>query len=212
MEVQVVDISGKKVGTTKLPENIFNVQLNDHVLHLAVKAYQANRRQGTHSTKTRSIISGGGKKPFKQKGTGNARQGSSRSPNHVGGAISHGPQPRDYTQHLNKKVKKLASRVALSNRAQNKALIVIDDFKIDAYKTSKISSLLKNLKIESAVFVDSVDNDFMLRSTRNIYKADYFDAKLFNCENILRHPNLVISKSAIDAIKDRFAGVQGAKA
>ncbi len=208
MEVKVHDIGGKAVGKANLSDDIFNQKLNDHVLHLVVKAYQANRRQGTHATKTRSLIRGGGKKPFKQKGTGNARQGSTRSPNHVGGAIAHGPQPRDYTQQINKKTKKLATKVALSNRAQNNALYVIDDFKMTAYKTKSVNSILSNLKIEKAVFVGHSNDDYMLKSTGNIHGAEYYDAKLFNAENVLRYPNLVISKSAIDAITARFEGAE----
>ena len=124
MKVKVTDISGKEVKEIDLPDSIYNVPMNEHVLHHVVKAYRANKRQGTHATKTRSHVRGGGKKPFRQKGTGNARQGSSRSPVFPGGAVVHGPTPRDYTQSLNKKTKKLAIKIALSDKLRHNQLHV----------------------------------------------------------------------------------------
>lgn len=206
MQVEVKNIEGKVVKKLDLPEEIYGCELNDHVLHTAVKAYQANRRQGTHATKTRALVSGGGKKPFRQKGTGNARQGSSRAPNMPGGAISHGPQPRCYRQKLNRKLRQTALRVALSDKVRAKKLIVVDDFKISEYSTKHVATALKALNAESALVSDERKDNILHKSVNNIHRAQAVSPAEINAEHVLRHENLVISENALTALHQRLEG------
>lgn len=208
MQIAVKDMSGKEVKTIELNDKVFAVDLNDHVLHHVVKGYLANKRQGTHATKTRAFVSGGGRKPFRQKGTGNARQGTTRSPHYPGGAVSHGPQPRDYTQKLNKKTKLLALKVALSDKARNGKLVVVDKFAIDSFSTKKVVSSMVALKAERATLSDAADNQFLYRSARNINGAAVKKAADINAEDILRYESLIISEEAVNALTARLEGVQ----
>lgn len=205
MQVQVKDIQGKSVKSLDLPEAIYNVELNDHVLHHVVKAYLANKRQGTHATKTRSYVSGGGKKPFKQKGTGGARQGSSRAVNQPGGAVSHGPQPRDYRLKLNKKVKDLALKVALSDKARNGKLVVVDQLSLAKYSTKTMVGVLSALQSPKALVADLREDDLLYKSTRNIHGAAAVSAKDFNVLDLLRYESLVISEKALLALNARLS-------
>jgi len=204
MQVEVRDISGKALKKVDLPDSIFAVEVKDHVLHLAVKAYQANRRQGTHATKTRSFVSGGGKKPFKQKGTGSARQGSTRGPHMPGGAVVHGPQPRDYRQKLNKKAKDLALKMALSDRAKHQKIVIIDDFAISEYSTKHVSNTLKTLKASNALLLDERKDDFLYCSSRNVYQVAALSPQQLNAENVLRHENLIMTENALTGLKQRL--------
>ena len=208
MQIEVKNIQGKAVKKVDLAPEIFGVELNDHVLYLAVKASQANRRQGTHATKTRSMVSGGGKKPFKQKGTGNARQGSSRSPLNPGGGIAHGPQPRDYTQKVNQQTKQLALKVALSDKVRHGKLVVVDDFAISGYSTKHVLGALKALDLKKALVSDERKDDLLYRSTRNIHGAECVRPDGLNAEKVLRHENLVISETALQSIQQRLTGGQ----
>ncbi len=208
MQVSVKDMTGKEVKSIELPESIFGLEMNDHVLHHVVKAYQANRRQGTHSTKTRAFVSGGGKKPFRQKGTGNARQGSTRAPNYPGGAISHGPLPRDYTQKLNKKTRLLALKVALSDKVRHGKFVVVDNFNVDKYSTKAMVGALKALETPSALLSDGVQNDFLYKSTRNINGAAVKLCAELNVEDLLRHESLVISEQGLTALTERLGGAK----
>lgn len=206
MQIKVKDISGKEVKTIDLPESIYGVEMNEHVLHTVVKGYQANRRQGTHATKTRAFVSGGGKKPFKQKGTGGARAGSTRSPLWPGGAVTHGPQPRDYTQKMNKKMRNLAMRVALSDKVRHGKLVVVSDFAISKYSTKQVLKAMGALDVESAVLTDERKDDFLLKSARNINRMAVKSPADLNVEDILRHESLVISENGINALHQRLEG------
>src|SRR5580765_7413399 len=150
MQIDIVNIQGKKVGSADLADAAFGAEVKDYLLWELVKAQQAAKRAGTHSTKTRANVRGGGKKPYKQKGTGNARQGSSRAPNHVGGGVVFGPHPRSYAYTVPKKVKRAALASALSLRAKEKKLVVVDKLSFDAPKTKRLVGILKTLGIESA--------------------------------------------------------------
>jgi len=205
MQIEVKDIKGKAVKKVDLPDNIFGLDLNDHVLHSVVKAYQANRRQGTVATKTRALVRGGGKKPFRQKGTGNARQGSSRTNLHPGGAVAHGPQQRDHRQGTNKKLRKLAMRVALSDKARHGKIVVVDDFAISSFSTKHVCGIAKSLSLTSALFSDERKDDFLFKSARNIHKMGCVRPSDMNAEDVLRHETLVLSETALDSIKQRFA-------
>jgi large subunit ribosomal protein L4 len=193
MQVQVKNIQGKAVKNIDLPDAIYNVELNEHVLHHAVKAYLANQRQGTHATKTRAYVSGGGKKPYKQKGTGGARSGSTRAHIYPGGAVAHGPQPRDYRLKLNRKVKALALRVALSDKARNGKLVVVDQLP------------LKALEAPKALLADVREDDYLYRSARNIHGAAAVSAKEFNVVDLLRYETLVISEKGLEALNARLS-------
>ncbi|MCB9228294.1 MAG: 50S ribosomal protein L4 [Deltaproteobacteria bacterium] len=205
MKWDVINIRGEKVREVELPESIYNVDMNEAVLHSVVKAYQANRRQGTHATKTRSLVSGGGKKPFRQKGTGNARQGSSRSPLMPGGATAHGPQPRDYRQHINRKQKKLALKVALSDKARHKKLILVDDFVMNKYSTKHVLSVLGAMgNLKNALLTDERRDDFLYKSARNLHRVGVMLPGEMNSEDILRYETLVISETALKALGQRL--------
>lgn len=204
MKAEVKDIKGAVVKTIDIPEDIYGVELNDHLLHSVVKGYQANRRQGTHATKTRAFVSGGGKKPFKQKGTGSARQGTSRSPLMPGGAIVHGPQPRDYRQKLNRKATQLALKIALSDKVKAKKFTIINDFAISKCNTKHILGALKALKADSALLLDERKDDLLHKSSRNIYKVRALLPGEVNAEHVLRHENLVISETALTALNQRL--------
>lgn len=206
MQIEVKNISGSQVKTIDLPESIYAVEMNDHVLYSVVKAYRSNRRQGTHSTKSRSMVSGGGKKPFRQKGTGNARQGSSRSPLMPGGAVAHGPKPRDYTQKINKQLKKLALKVVLSEKVRHGKLVVVDDFAISNYSTKHILSALKNLGVNKGLLADERKDDFLFKSTRNIHGAAAKSPLEINAEDLLRYESLVISENGLNALHQRIEG------
>lgn len=204
MNIQVFNAEGRALRTLELPEDIYGVPMNEHVLHSVVKAYQANRRQGTHATKTRSLVSGGGKKPFKQKGTGGARQGSSRSPLQPGGGQLHGPQPRSYRQDVNKKMKRLALRIALSDKARNGKLVVVDDFGISNYSTKHITKVLDAFKATKALISDERKDDILYRSARNIKYVASTQPSELNAENVLRYDSLIISENALNALAQRF--------
>ena len=207
MKLDVQNLEGKAVGSIDLPESIYGVEMNEHVLHTVVKAYRANRRQGTHATKTRSLISGTGKKPFRQKGTGSARQGTTRAPHMYHGAVVHGPQPRDYTQQINKKVKQLALKVALSEKVRNNKLVVVKDFTLEKYSTKSVVAALTALTSGvNALVSDERKDDLLFRSTRNVHGAACVAPTAINAENILRYETLVLSETAIKAIAQRIEG------
>jgi large subunit ribosomal protein L4 len=208
MEIQVKDIKGQNVRQVSLAEHVFNVEMNEHVLHTVVKAYRANARQGTHATKTKAMVAGGGKKPFKQKGTGEARQGSSRSPLNPGGGVSHGPQPRDYNEKVNRTTKQLALAIALSDRARHNRLIVIDDFKISKCSTKHVVTVMGNLKVQKALLLDERKDDLLFKSARNIYGAKSLSASEVNAADVLRYENFVITETALNALQERFKGAK----
>jgi len=206
MEIQVKNIQGQSTKKVSLAANIFGLEMNEHVLHTVVKAYRANSRQGTHATKTKAMVSGGGKKPFKQKGTGEARQGSSRSPLNPGGGVSHGPQPRDYNEKVNRSTKQLALAIALSDKVRHNKLVVIDDLKISKCSTKHISTIMKSLNTAKALFLDERKDDLLYRSARNIYGVSSMSACDVNAADVLRYESFVITETALDALQQRFKG------
>jgi len=180
--------------------------VNDHVLHQVIKAYQANRRQGTHATKTRAFVRGGGRKPFRQKGTGNARQGSTRAPNYPGGAVSHGPQPRDYTQKINKQARKLALKVALSDKVRHGKFVVVNDFAVSAYSSKYVAGALAALGANRALVLDQREDDLLYKSARNLRYAASKSSMEINAEDVLRYESFVISEKALEALNNRLGG------
>lgn len=203
MQIDVVNVKGEVVGKVDLADDVFGLKVKDHLLWEMVKAQQAAKRAGTHSTKTREFVRGGGKKPYKQKGTGNARQGSSRSPNFVGGGKVFGPHPRSYAYTVPKKVKKLALATALSLRLQEKKLVIVDKLQLDAPKTKVVASILKKLGCESALVVESKQNSNFSKSVRNMRSAACLPPEGLNVLDILNHAGLVISKDVLKAVEAR---------
>ncbi len=199
-------MDGSQIGDIELSENIFGQEVNKSVLHQVVVNYLANQRQGTQSTKTRSEVSGGGIKPWRQKGTGRARQGSIRATQWIKGGIALGPKPRDYSYRLNKKVKRVALKSALSAKAQENEIKVIDELKLDGYKTKEMAAMLKNLGVDTkALIVTAEKDDFILRSGRNIKGVTVSFANVLNVYEILNHDQLIIAKDAVDKIEEVFA-------
>ena len=205
MQIDIVNIEGKKVGELALADAVFGAKVKDYLLWELVKAQQAAKRAGTHATKTRAHVRGGGKKPYKQKGTGNARQGSSRAPNHVGGGKVWGPHPRDYSYTVPKKVKRAALISALSLRAKEKKIVVVDKLSFDAPKTKRLVGILKTLGIESALLVDAKGNKNLSKSAANLPSHRYIAPEGLNVYDILRHPGLVIAADAVKTVEARLA-------
>jgi len=203
MQIDIVNIQGKKVGSADLDDAVFGAKVKDHLLWELVKAQQAAKRAGTHSTKTRAHVRGGGKKPYKQKGTGNARQGSSRAPNHVGGGVVFGPHPRSYEYTVPKKVKRAALASALSLRAKEKKLVVIDKLTFDAPKTKQMAGILKTLGLAKALVVDEKANTNLFKSVRNLAKAKVLAPEGLNVLDILNHSDLVITAGVLKQVEKR---------
>jgi large subunit ribosomal protein L4 len=212
MQIDIVNIEGKKVGQADLADAVFGAKVKEYLLWEMVKAQTAARRAGTHDTKTRSEVRGGGKKPYKQKGTGNARQGSTRAPNHVGGGKVFGPHPRDYSYTVPKKVKRAALVSALSLRAKENKLVVIDKLPFEAPKTKRLAGILKVLGVESAVVVDGKENANLSKSARNLPKSKYLAPEGLNVYDILNHAGLVIVAGAVKQIEDRVTAMPKVKA
>ena len=173
MQLDVLDIQGKKVGAVEVADAVFGAPVKEHLFWEVVKAQRAAKRAGTHATKTREFVRGGGKKPYRQKGTGNARQGSSRSPNFVGGGVVFGPHPRSYEYTVPKKVRRAALASALSLRAKEQKVVILDQLAFDAPKTKKMAGVLKALGLKSAMVVDKSENDKLTLSLRNLADSKY---------------------------------------
>jgi large subunit ribosomal protein L4 len=210
MQIDILNIDGKKVGDLELSDAVFGAKVKDYLLWEVVKAQQAAKRAGTHSTKTRAHVRGGGKKPYKQKGTGNARQGSTRSPNYVGGGKVFGPHPRDYSYTVPKKVRRAALASALSLRAQEKKLVVLDKLPFDGPKTKRLAGILKLLGVPSAVVVDGNDNVNLSKSARNLTTAKYLAPEGLNVYDILNHTGLVVTAGVVKQIEARVTAKAGA--
>ena len=210
MQIDILNIEGKKVGQTDLSDAVFGAKVKEYLLWEVVKAQQAAKRAGTHDTKTRANVRGGGKKPYKQKGTGNARQGSNRAPNHVGGGKVFGPHPRSYAYTVPKKVKRAALAAALSLRAKEKKLVVIDQLAFEAPKTKRMAGILKALGLESAVVVDAKDNANLFKSIRNLDRSKVLAPEGLNVYDILNHPALVIAAGAIKQVEQRVLPTEAA--
>ncbi|MBR6502087.1 MAG: 50S ribosomal protein L4 [Clostridia bacterium] len=204
--IAVVDMTGNKVGTIDLSDAIFGIAPNAVVMHAAVVNYLANQRQGTQSTLTRTEVSGGGRKPWRQKGTGHARQGSTRAPQWRHGGIVHAPKPRDYSYSLNKKVRKLALKSALSDKALGGNLIVLDEFKMDEYKTKTAAACLNAIGAgkKTLVVLDS-NNPFAVKSIANIKGAKAAQVNTINTYDIINADTLVIVKGAVAKIEEVYA-------
>ena len=207
MKWHVVNIEGKKLREIELPESVFGCESNESVIHSVVKSYM--RTEGrVLITKTRSLVSGGGKKPFRQKGTGSARQGSSRSPLMEGGAVSHGPQPRDYTQRINKKVKQKAMLIALSDKVRHNNLVVVDTFAQEEFSTKKVGQTLQNVGLTlgvGALLGDVKASEHLVRSARNLKYVSAVDVANINSEHVLRSKSLVLTEGAVEALIQRLS-------
>ena len=203
--VSVYNTDGQEVGKIDLNDAVFGVEVNEHLVHMAVVAQLANKRQGTQKAKTRSEVSGGGRKPWRQKGTGHARQGSTRAPQWKGGGVVFAPTPRDYTITLNRKEKRLALKSALTSRVQENKFIVVDDFGMDEIKTKKMASTLKNLKVEKALVVASEGESNTILSARNMAGVKTASPKTINVYDILKYNTVVASKAAVATIEEVYA-------
>jgi len=203
MQIEILNSEGTSVGSLELADDVFGAPVKEYLLWEVVKAQRAARRAGTHSTLTRANVRGGGKKPYKQKGTGNARQGSTRSPNYVGGGKVFGPHPRDYSYTVPKKVRRAALVCALSLRAQEKKLVVIDKLSFDAPKTKRLAGILAALGLPSAVVVDAKENVGLSRSVRNLPDSKYLAPEGLNVYDILDHTGLVLTADAVKLIEAR---------
>ena len=203
--VSVYNMEGKEVGKMDLNDSVFGVEVNEHLVHLAVVQQLANNRQGTQKAKTRSEVSGGGRKPWRQKGTGHARQGSTRSPQWTGGGVVFAPVPRNYSFKLNKKEKRFALKSALTSRVQENKLIVVDEIKFDEIKTKKFQEVLNNLKVNKAmVILDSNDKNVVL-SARNIPDVITAQTNTINVYDILKYNTVIVTKAAVEKIQEVYA-------
>ena len=203
--VAVYNIEGKEVDKLELNDSVFGVEINEHLVHMAVVGQLANNRQGTQSAKTRSEVSGGGRKPWRQKGTGHARQGSTRSPQWTGGGVVFAPKPRDYSVKMNKKEKQLAMKSVLTSKVQDEKLVVVDELKMDEIKTKKFVEIMSNLKAAKALVVTKdVENNVVL-SAKNVADAKTMVVNEINVYDILKYDTLVLTKDAVAAIEEVYA-------
>ena len=204
--VALYNMEGKQIGDITLNDAIFGQEVNKSVLHQVVVNYLANQRQGTQSTKTRSEVRGGGIKPWRQKGTGRARQGSIRAPQWIKGGIALGPKPRDYSYTLNKKVKRLALKSALSDKVAENEIIVVDEIAMTEIKTKTIVNMLSNLKVDSKALIVTCDNDTnVVKSARNIAGVATAFTGSLNVYEILNHDKLIITKDAVSKLEEVYA-------
>ena len=203
--VSVYNMEGKEVGTLELNDAVFGVEVNEHLVHLAVVAQLANKRQGTQKAKTRSEVSGGGRKPWRQKGTGHARQGSTRAPQWTGGGVVFAPTPRDYTITLNKKEKRAALKSALASRVQAGKFIVVDELKFDEIKTKNFKNVMNNLNVSKALVVLADNDQNTVLSARNIADVKTAQVGTINVYDILKYNTLVATKAAVASIEEVYA-------
>ncbi|MBQ2276269.1 MAG: 50S ribosomal protein L4 [Lachnospiraceae bacterium] len=203
--VSVYNIEGKEVDKLELNDSVFGVEINEHLVHMAVVSQLANNRQGTQSAKTRSEVRGGGRKPWRQKGTGHARQGSTRSPQWTGGGVVFAPKPRDYSFKLNKKERRLALKSALSSRVAENKIVVLDELQLDEIKTKKFQGILDNLKVKKALVVLGEKNDNVALSARNIPTVKTAYTNTINVYDILKYDTLVVTKAAVATIEEVYA-------
>ena len=204
-QVSVYNKEGKEVGTLELNDAVFGVAVNEHLVHLAVVAQLANKRQGTQKAKTRSEVSGGGRKPWRQKGTGHARQGSTRAPQWTGGGMVFAPTPRDYTIKLNKKEKRAALKSALTSRVNDSKFIVVDDLSFDEIKTKNFKKVLDNLKVSKALVVLNENDQNVVKSARNIENVRTALTNTINVYDILKYNTVIVTKAAVATIEEVYA-------
>ena len=203
--VSVYNIEGKEVETIELSDAVFGVEVNEHLVHMAVVNQLANKRQGTQKAKTRSEVSGGGRKPWRQKGTGHARQGSTRAPQWTGGGVVFAPVPRDYTVKMNKKEKRAALKSALTSRVQESKLVVVDELKFDEIKTKKMQGVLNALNVKKALIVLKDNDQNVLLSARNIADVRTVLTSTLNVFDILKYDTVVVTKAAVENIEEVYA-------
>ena len=203
--VSVYNIEGKEVGTIDLNDAVFGVEVNEHLVHMAVVSQLANKRQGTQKAKTRAEVSGGGRKPWRQKGTGHARQGSIRAPQWTGGGVVFAPTPRDYSFKLNKKERRAALKSALTSRVEEKKFIVVDEINFDEIKTKKFQDVLNNLSVSKALVVLEDGNKNAELSARNIADVKTAKTNTINVYDILKYNTVIATKAAVQAIEEVYA-------
>jgi large subunit ribosomal protein L4 len=201
--VSVYNIEGNQVGEIELSDAVFGVEINEHLLHMAVVNHLAAKRQGTQSAKTRSEVSGGGKKPYRQKGTGHARQGSTRAPQWTGGGVVFAPKPRDYSFKLNKKERRAALKSALTSKVVDNKIVVLDTFKMDEVKTKKFQAVMDALKVSKALVV--VEDNNVVLSARNIPTVKTASTNTINVYDILKYDTLVLTQDVVAAITEVYA-------
>ena len=204
-KVSVFNMEGKEVGSMDLNDSIFAVEINEHLVHMAVVQQLANNRQGTQKAKTRSEVSGGGRKPWRQKGTGHARQGSTRSPQWTGGGVVFAPTPRDYSFKLNKKEKRAALKSALTSVVNENKFIVLDELKLDSIKTKDFAKVLTNLNVEKALVVLDTNDQNVVMSAKNIPTVKTALTNTINVYDILKYNTVVVTKAAVDQIQEVYA-------
>lgn len=203
--VTVYNIEGKEVGKLELNDAVFGVEINDHLVHMAVVQQLANKRQGTQSAKTRAEVSGGGRKPWRQKGTGHARQGSTRSPQWKGGGTVFAPKPRDYSFKMNKKEKALAIKSALTSRVNEQKLVVLDQLTFDEIKTKQMTAMLESLKLDKALIMLDKKDENVILSARNLPKVRTVLTNSINVYDILKYDTLVLTKDAVAQLEEVYA-------
>ncbi|MCR5301430.1 MAG: 50S ribosomal protein L4 [Lachnospiraceae bacterium] len=203
--VSVYNMEGKEVGKMDLSDAVFGVEVNEHLVHLAVVQQLANNRQGTQKAKTRGEVRGGGKKPWRQKGTGHARQGSTRSPQWKGGGVVFAPVPRDYSFKLNRKEKRAALKSALTSRVQEDKFLVLDELKLDEIKTKKFAEVLDNLKVKKAVVVLADDDQNVILSAKNIPDVITASINTINTYDIMKYSTVIATKDAVAKIEEVYA-------
>ena len=203
--VSVYNMEGKEVGTMELNDAVFGVEVNEHLVHMAVLQQLANNRQGTQKAKTRSEVSGGGRKPWRQKGTGHARQGSTRAPQWTGGGVVFAPVPRDYSFKMNKKEKRAALKSVLTAKVQENKVVILDELKFDEIKTKAMVNVLNNVKAEKAIVVLKENDEKVMLSARNIADVQTSLVNTINVYDILKHNTLVMTKEAVKAIEEVYA-------
>ena len=203
--VSVYNIEGKEVGTIDLSDAVFGVEVNEHLLHMAVVSQLANKRQGTQKAKTRSEVSGGGRKPWRQKGTGHARQGSTRAPQWTGGGVVFAPTPRDYSIRLNKKEKRAALKSALTSRVNDNKFVVVDELKFEEIKTKNFKNVMNNLNVSKALVVLAENDQNVVLSARNIPEVRTSLVNTLSVYDILKYNTVVATKAAVASIEEVYA-------
>ena len=203
--VSVYNMEGKEVGTIELNDAVFGVEVNEHLVHMAVVSQLANKRQGTQKAKTRSEVSGGGRKPWRQKGTGHARQGSTRAPQWTGGGVVFAPTPREYTIKLNKKERRLALKSVLTAKVQENKFIVLDELKLDEIKTKKFQAVLNNLNVNKAMVVLNDNDKNVVMSAKNIPNVITAQTNTINVYDILKYNTMIVTKAAVETIQEVYA-------
>ena len=203
--VTVYNMEGNEVGTMELNDAVFGVEINEHLVHLAVVRQLANNRQGTQKAKTRSEVSGGGRKPWRQKGTGHARQGSIRAPQWTGGGVVFAPVPRDYEVKMNKKERRAALKSALTSKVQENKLVVVDSLALAEAKTKEMQKVLTNLKADKALVVTAGDDQNVVLSARNIADVQTATVSTINVYDVMNHKTVVVTKDAVASIEEVYA-------